>query len=251
MNDDHKQDQEPDDEREYDPAVDSGRKSTPATMKGSTALESLAALQSMLNSIGPSMTIRSGRPLMQFKSRENGTWMFGRGRTVVEQGSLWAFDPRSFMWGFVCFGADKKIVPGGEVLVSVGQPMPDITKLPDKGFPWTEQRAVNMKCISGIDAGIEVIFKINTYGGNQAVDELIDKVRERLNSGKHDGKAAPIATLGNDSYPHREFGKTYVPVITITDWMSLDGPAPSEPAPQSPSSNQGGASEQPRRRRVA
>src|SRR5215831_4912151 len=257
MNDDHKQDQEPDDEREYDPAVDSGRKSTPATMKGSTALESLAALQSMLNSVDRSTSIgRSGRPLMQFKSRENGTWMFGRGRTVVEQGSLWAFDPRSFMWGYVCFGADKKIVPGGEVLVSVGQPMPDITKLPDKGFPWTEQRAVNMKCVSGIDAGIEVIFKINTQGGNQAIDELIDKVRERLNSGTHDNKVAPIAKLERGSYPHKEFGKTYYPVLTIVDWMPLDGPAPKpapEPTPQppSPDPNTAGTTEQPRRRRVA
>jgi hypothetical protein len=265
MSHDPKQDQElePDNdvEREYDPVSDgddghdkyeSSNTTAPATTRGSTARMSLAALQSMLNSVDTSASIgRSGRPLMQFKSRENGTWMFGRSRTVVEDNSLWAFDPRSFMWGYVCFGADKRIVPGGEVLVSVGQPKPD-NKLPDKGFPWLEQRAVNMKCVSGIDAGIEVIFKINTYGGIQAVDELIDKVRERLNSGNHDNKVAPIATLKKDSYPHKEYGKTYVPVLTIADWMSLDGPAPApQPSGPGPGPGTAGAAEQPRRRRVA
>src|SRR5262245_29917811 len=203
---DPKQDQEPepdnDVEREQDDPVESNKTSALAATKGSTAL---AALQSMLNSIGPSLIVRSGRPLMQFKSRENGTWMFGRSRTVVEADSLWAFDPRSFMWGYVCFGADKKLVPGGEVLVSVGQPLPDVTTLPNKGFPWTEQRAVNMKCVSGIDVGVEVIFKINTDGGIQAVDELINAVRNRINGGQHDNKVAPIAALKKDSYPHREF----------------------------------------------
>jgi len=261
MNDDPKQDHDPDNddvEREYDPVSDdehgkreSDKTSAPATMKGSTALESLAALQSMLNSIGPSLIARSGRPLMQFKSRENGTWMFGRNRTVVEDGSLWAFDPRSFMWGYVCFGADKKIVPGGEVLVSVGQPLPDVTTLPDKGFPWMEQRAVNMKCISGIDAGIEVIFKINTYGGIQAVGELIDTVRDRINGGQHDNKVAPIAALKKDSYPHREFGKTYYPVLAIADWMPLGGPTPAPRPPQPSGPDTAAAAEQPRRRRVA
>ena len=262
MNDVPKQDQdlEPDNdlEREYDPVLDnddgrgSGKTTVPAA-KGSTALMSLAALQSMLNSVDRSTsTSRSGRPLMQFKSRENGTWMFGRNRTVVEDDSLWAFNPTSFMWGWVCFGADKRIVPGGEVLVSVGQPLPDVTKLPDKGFPWTEQRAVDMKCISGADTGVEVIFKINTYGGLQAVDELIDTVRDRLNSGQHDNKVAPITTLGKDSYPHKEHGKIFYPVLTIADWMPLGGPAPAPTPEPTPTPGPTSASaEQPRRRRVA
>jgi hypothetical protein len=250
MSNDPKQDHElePDNddvEREYDPA-DSGAESNSAlATRGSTALGSLAALQTMLSSVDRSaLTSRSGKPLMQFKSRENGTWMFGRNRTVVEDGSLWGFDPRTFMWGYVCFGADKKVK--GEVLASVGKSKPDVTTLPDKGVPWTEQRAVNMKCISGADDGVEVVFKINTYGGIQAIDELIDKVLDRIDGGKHDNKVVPIATLGKDSYPHKEFGKTWFPVLTVTDWMSLDGPAPApalvEPTPPV---------DQPRRRRVA
>jgi len=187
--------------------------------------------------------------------------MFGRSRNVPEEGSLWAFDPRTFTWGWVCFGADKSRPPIDEKLVSVGKPMPDFTKLPDHGFPWTEARGVNMKCVSGIDAGVEVVFKINTIGGVQVIDELIDKVRTQVNRDlakppkERDGKVAPFGTLGNDSYPHKDHGKIWIPVMTIVDWMPLDGPAPAPAEPTPPSPGPGpvtaGATEQPRRRRVA
>ena len=51
--------------------------------------------------------------------------------------------------------------------------------------------------------------------------------------------------LEKDSYPHQQYGKIWIPVLTIVDWMPLDGPAPA-PEPASPP-----PAEQPRRRRVA
>jgi len=118
-----------------------------------------------------------------------------------------------------------------------------------------------MKCVSGIDAGVEVVFKINTIGGVQVIDELIDKVRTQVNRDlakppkERDGKVAPFGTLGNDSYPHKDHGKIWIPVMTIVDWMPLDGPAPAPAEPTPPSPGPGpvtaGATEQPRRRRVA
>jgi hypothetical protein len=121
--------------------------------------------------------------------------------------------------------------------------------MPDTGCPWQEEWAVNMKCISGADAGVEVVFKATTDGAIKAVVMLLDLVRDRLNLGEkeHHGKIVPIVLLEKDSYPHAQYGKVPYPVLNAVDWMSLDGPAPEpapEPAPQSPS-------EQPRRRRVA
>ena len=92
----------------------------------------------------------------------------------------------TFKRGYICFGDDNKVL--GERLVPVSQPMPDVTELPDKGFEWQEQWAVNLKCIDGADAGTEVVFKPTTVGGIQAVAGLIEAVRDRLNGGQHDGK---------------------------------------------------------------
>ena len=87
---------------------------------------------------------------MLFKSREGGIWVFGRKRTTPETDSQWAFNPLSFRWGFVCFDDQNKPT---ERMVSISQPKPDVTTLPDLGFPWQEQRAADMRCLSGADAG--------------------------------------------------------------------------------------------------
>jgi hypothetical protein len=145
------------------------------------------------------------------------------------------------MWGFICFSDANKVV--GERLVSINQPKPDVTQLPDTGFKWNEQWGVSMKCIDGADADVEVVFKSTTLGGIKAIAELINKVRDRLNGGQHGGKVAPIVQCEKDCYPHSQYGRVWEPVMTIVDWMPLDGPAPAKASPP--------PAEQPRRRRVA
>ena len=132
--------------------------------------------------------------------------------------------------------------------MSISQPLPDVTELPDKGFPWQQEWAVDLKCVSGTDAGTEVVFKTNTVGGIQAVAGLIEAVRDRLNGGQHDGKVSPIVRLEKDSYPHRQYGERWMPVLPIVglDVVGRPGTVPA-PAPTSPPPS----AEQPRRRRVA
>jgi hypothetical protein len=233
---------DPDDHRDH--ANDNSEKAVaPAPPKG--ALTSLAALQTALNRVDTmSVAGRSGLPMMQFKREGDGTWSFGQKRIKPEKGSRWAVNPTTFKWGFICFDNNNKVLD--ERLVSISQPKPVITELPDRGFPWQEQWAVNMKCLDGTDAGVEVTFKVSTVGGIQAVAGLIELVRDRLNSGQHDSKIVPIALLEKDSYPHKQYGRVWIPVLTIVDWMRFDGPAPTPaPAPTSPP-----PAEQPRRRRV-
>jgi len=209
------------------------------------ALTSLAALQTALANVNTAAIIgRSGLPMLLFKSREDsGTWGFGQRRTIPEEGSRWAVNPLTFKYGAICFNGNKVV---DERLVPVSQPKPLITELPDTGFPWQEEWAVNLKCISGADAGVEVIFKANTDGGIKAVVIMVDQVRDRINSGQHDGKIVPIVLLEKDSYQHSQYGRVYFPVLNTIDWMSLDGPAPtSTSAEPTPPANQ------PRRRRVA
>ena len=233
-----------------DHANDNGGAIAPApkaSALASTALTALTALAATFKTVDTtSIGGRPIHPLMQFKSREGGIWAFGQRRTIPEPNSLWAVNPASFQWGWVCWGDGNKVL--GERLVSIGEPLPDVTQLPDKGFPWQQEMAVDLKCVSGTDAGTEVVFKTNTEGGKGEVVRLIEAVRDRL-SGQHDGKVSPIVQLENSSYPHQQYGKTWVPLMTVVDWMSLDGPAPAPepaPAPASPP-----PAEQPRRRRVA
>ncbi len=88
----------------------------------------------MLNGVDTTSVVgRSGMPMLQFKSREGGAWVFGQRQTDVEADSRWAVNPMTFKRGFICFNDNNKVV--GERLVSVSQPMPDITELPDKRAP--------------------------------------------------------------------------------------------------------------------
>src|SRR5262245_39135475 len=248
-----------DHDRDRDHANDNGDHERPGSKQvapapAGGALTSLAALQTALANVNTAAFIgRSGLPMLLFKSRGN-TWMFGQRKTIPEPDSRWAVNPTTFMWGYISFGNNNKVV--GERLAPVSQPMPDVTKLPDTGFPWQQEWAVNLKCISGADAGVEVIFKATTDGAITAVNGLLDAVRNQIESelrnGKtvHDGEIAPIVLLEKDSYPHPQYGKTPIPLLTIVDWMPLGGPT-STPAPAEPTPTPTPPADQPRRRRVA
>ena len=227
------------------PANDNGGAITPALRASAYASTALTALAAAFKTVDTtSIGRRPVFPLMLYKSREN-KWTFGRQQTIPEPNSLWAINPSTFQWGWVCF--DGSNTPVGEKLVSLSDPLPDAAKLQDTGFPWQQQMAVNVKCITGVDAGAEAIFKTNTEGGKGEVARLIEAVGDRLNM-PHGGKVSPIVQLGDSSYGHDKYGKTFIPVLTIVDWMSLDGPA--SPPPPPPSETTSPAPEQPRRRRV-
>ena len=195
------------------PANDNDSKApvTVTSAAGALASVSLAALKLALNGVD-TMGGRSEHPTMLFKARQgDGTYMFGTKQTVPEEGSRWAFNPTMIQRGYVCFGDGGKKL--GERLLPITQPMLDPATLPDRGFPWVEQWAVGMKCLSGVDAGVETIFKTTTFGGIQAVrDFLLGAIRDRINGDQHDNKVVPIALLERDGYKN-EYGPQRNPVF--------------------------------------
>ena len=215
-----------------------------AVLPAGGALASLTALGTVLNAVDTASVIgRSGMPMLQFKREGSGIWSFGQKRTVVEDGSRWAVNPTTFKRGYICFGNNNKVL--GESLLSISREMPNLAELPDKGFPWSEQWTVNLKCIDGTDAGTEVTYKPTTTGGIQAVAGLIEQIRDRLNDDQHGGRVSPIVLLKKDSYLHPQYGKVWTPTLTIVDWMLLNGPAPAPEPASSPT-----PAEPPRRRRL-
>src|SRR5262249_20265702 len=155
------------------------------------ALVSLQALVTTFN--GVDLTGVTGRfgglPLMQFKSRE-ATWQFGRAKTIPEADSTWAINPLAIAWGCICWNANNEVI--GERMVPISQPAIDPATLPDKGFVWQQQWSINVKCLSGADAGVEASYKTTTTGGSQAVCDVITAIRDRLNDSQHGGKVVPI-----------------------------------------------------------
>ena len=121
----------------------------------------------------------------------NGTWTFGQKRTVVEDGSRWAVNPTTFKRGYHLLRRRQQGARRAPRCRSASR-CPTSRSSPTQGFEWQEQWAVNMKCLSGADAGTEVVYKTSTVGGVQAIAGLIEAVRDRLNGGQHDGKVSPI-----------------------------------------------------------
>ena len=211
--------------------------------KGSTALMSLAALGTALNGVDTSVG-RFDKLMLFFKSRES-IWIYGPRKIEPEKGSRWAANPSTFERGYIAFDGAKKL---GERMQFVGLPMIDLADLPDVGIPWQKQMSVEMKCLDGADAGVQVCFKAATKGGESCILALIDLVRDRINAGQHGDEIVPILLLEKGGYQHLQYGWTGTPQLNLVGWMSLNGPAPTPapaPAPTSPTT------EQPRRRRVA
>src|SRR5262249_22070660 len=147
---------------------------------------------------------------------------------LVEADSRWAANPFSMMWGWVAFPDDKRPV---ERMVPINQPKPDFGTLPDIGAEWKEQWSIDLKCLDGVDAGLEVTFKSATDGGIQCFTGLADEFKNRLNNGgQQDGRIVAVLTLGSDSYPNKH-GRIHYPVISILDWIPMGGPAPAPSGP--------------------
>src|SRR5262245_21658781 len=120
-------------------------------------------------------------------------------------------------------------------MVPATQPLPAIEGLPDLGAPWQLQWCVNLRCISGADAGVEVTYKASTDGGVKAVAALVEEIQERLATGVHGDVIVPIVLLKKSTYPHDQFGTVWIPILETVAWMGLNGPPPAPASTSSPS----------------
>jgi hypothetical protein len=200
---------------------------TVATASASAgALAALGNLKQGLQNVQSGIRVAGGEPILRMG--RDGIWIYGADNVEVEGGSTWAINPMSLTHGFICWkvipeGSKEKPELLGEETRSMFQPLPNKDSLPDYGHPWAEVLSVQLKCVSGEDEGGQVLYKTSSTGGLRAMKELITSITEAID--KHPETPVPVVALESDSYPHKQYGKTYFPVINIQSWVSMEGVA--------------------------
>lgn len=170
------------------------------------------ALRQLEKDVGP-----AGSVILKMDKR--GDWVFGADQTEVDDGTLWAVNPFSFVHGYIAWG-DGEVL--GEKMVSVSQPLPEMDAAPagaKRG--WETQVGMSLKCISGPDNGLEVRYNVTSVGGKRAVQGLAVAIAQQVESDQ--SKPVPVVMLKRDHYTHKSYGKIYTPVFEIQEWMSMDG----------------------------
>jgi len=152
------------------------------------------------------------------KMDKTGHWVYGADQTEVEDGSLWAVNPFSFVHGYIAWG-DGVVL--GEKMVSISNPKPVIDAAPvGASRGWEDQIGMSLKCMSGEDAGLEVRFSSTSVGGKRGVQDLGTKLAEQVD--KDQTKPVAIILLKREHYQHKSYGRIFTPVFEITKWASMD-----------------------------
>ena len=188
-----------------------------ATFKSANlpSVQSLStALRSLEQDVGPAGTVI-------LKMDKTGHWVFGADQTEMEDGSLWAINPFSFIHGYIAWG-DGEVL--GEKMVSVAEPLPELDAAPPGSKRgWETQVGLSLKCISGEDKGMEARYATTSVGGKRAVQELAVMIAEQVE--KDQSKPVPVVKLDKSHYTHKSYGRIFTPVFDLQEWVSMDGEA--------------------------
>jgi hypothetical protein len=176
-----------------------------------TLSTSLRAINTDVGGIGAGVAI--------LKMDKTGHWVFGADQTEVEDGSLWAINPFSFVHGYIAWG-DGEVL--GEKMVSVSQPLPELDAAPPNAKKgWEVQVGLSLKCISGGDKGTEARFTTTSVGGKRAVQTLAVALADQVE--KDQDKPVAIVQLKKEHYQHKSYGRIYTPIFEVKEWISMDG----------------------------
>lgn len=164
------------------------------------------------------------------KMDKTGHWVFGADQTEVEDDSLWAVNPFSFVHGYIAWG-DGEVL--GESMVSVSEPLPEPPAAPPQARKgWEKQVGLSLKCISGEDTGLEVRYTTTSVGGKRGVQTLAVAIAEQVD--KDQSTPVAIVRLGKEHYQHKSYGRIYTPVFEVVRWIGMEGDAPQSVEAEAP-----------------
>jgi hypothetical protein len=166
-----------------------------------------------------------GKPILRLI--KGGTWLYGQTNEEMQPGSRWAVNVMTLAHGWCCWvEGESKNTLEGDIMVSMSEKLP-AKPAPIRDTEFKEQRAFELKCMDGEDEGTEVVYKVNSYGGVQAVTALIGDIQRRLLT----PYPCPVLTFDSEWYQHPKWGRVDKPIFTIVGWCDLNGNVEGEAAP--------------------
>jgi hypothetical protein len=189
-----------------------------------------------------------GKPFLRLL--KDGNWVYGQENVEVQEGSHWAVNPMTLSHGWVCWfnppeGSGQKNEMRGDVMVPMTHDKPE-QPAPKGGAPFVSQLGCEMRCMSGEDSGVEVLYKTNSDGGLKAMDGLRLAIQLHLAEPRGLAFPCPVLDLKMTHYPHPNYGRTYKPIFEIAGWCDMLGnmdkgepiaavlPEPTAPPPEEP-----------------
>jgi len=196
------------------------------TAFSAAGLPSVSSLSSALRSIE---TDAGASGMVILKMDKTGHWVFGADQTEVEDDSVWAINPFSFVHGYIAWGEGVVLA---EKMVSVAEPLPETGPAPDAAKRgWEMQIGFTLACTNGEDEGMQARYAATSVGGKKAVQQLAAAIAAQVD--KDQTKPVPMVELKKEHYQHKTYGRIYTPVFDIVDWASLSGDtAPSDAEPE-------------------
>ena len=153
------------------------------------------------------------------KMDKAGHWVYGADQTEVEDDSLWAVNPFSFVHGYIAWGDGAVLA---EKMVSVQEPLPEVGPAPEGAKRgWEMQIGMTLACTNGEDEGLQARYTVTSVGGKRAVQGLALAIADQAE--KNPAAPVPLVELKKEHYQHKSYGRIYTPVFNIVDWKSLDG----------------------------
>jgi hypothetical protein len=169
------------------------------------------ALRSIQAEVGPSGSVI-------LKMDKTGHWVFGADQTEVEEGSVWAANPFSFVHGYIAWGNGEVL---GEKLVPVSEPLPELEPAPaGAARGWEMQVGMMLVCTGGEDKDMQARFTTTSVGGKRAVQALAVAIADQVETDQNN--PVPLLILDNEQYMHKTYGRIFTPIFKIDRWVPMD-----------------------------
>ena len=183
---------------------------------GGANLPSVKSLSSALRSIEAEVGMSGGMVIL--KMDKTGHWVFGADQTEVENDSIWAVNPFSFVHGYIAWGEGTVL---GEKMAPVHEPLPETGPSPDGAKRgWEMQVGMSLACTTGEDEGMQARYTVTSVGGKRAVQALALAIADQAD--KNPDKPVPLVRLKKEHYNHKSYGRIFTPVFDVVGWVSLD-----------------------------